>query len=131
MHIKTKVISIIVISSILLACANQIDDSNIQPDQVVYTDLDASLDSGKPVVIYFNEAYCSNCKDQRPIINGIISASDNKTAVVVLDRTENKDVAQKYGIEIAPNMVILDGDGRVIKTGYTGHDELNVLIDDL
>ena len=131
MHIKTKVISIIVISSILLACANQIDDSNIQPDQVVYTDLDASLDSGKPVVIYFNEAYCSNCKDQRPIINGIISASDNKTAVVVLDRIENKDVAQKYGSGIAPNMVILDGDGRVIKTGYTGHDELNVLIDDL
>lgn len=131
MHIKTKVISIIVISSILLGCASQSDQSNTQPDQVLYTDLDAALDSGKPVVIYFNEAYCSNCKDQRPIINGIISASDNKTAVVVLDRTENKDVAQKYGIGIAPNMVILDREGRVIKTGYTGHDELNVLIDDL
>ena len=94
MHIKTKVISIIVISSILPGCANQIDDSNTQPDQVVYTDLDAYLDSGKPVVI-------------------------------VLDRIENKDVAQKYGIGIAPNMVILDGDGKVIKTGYTGHDELH------
>jgi thiol-disulfide isomerase/thioredoxin len=92
----------------LFGCTSQNNQSNTQPDQVVYSDLDSALDSWKPVVIYFNEAYCSNCKDQRPIINGIISATDNKTAVVILDRTENKDVAQKFGIEIAPNMVILD-----------------------
>jgi hypothetical protein len=50
---------------------------------------------------------------------------------VVLDRTENKDVALKYGIDIAPNMVILNSEGQVIKTGYTGHDELKELVDDL
>jgi thiol-disulfide isomerase/thioredoxin len=70
-----------IITSIFLGCTSQNNQSNTQPDQVVYSDLDSALDSGKPVVIYFNEAYCSNCKDQRPIINGIISAADNKMAV--------------------------------------------------
>ncbi|MDF1531567.1 MAG: hypothetical protein P1P72_04510 [ANME-2 cluster archaeon] len=41
-----------------------------------------------------------------------------------------EDVATRYGIDIAPNMVILDSDGIVVKTGYTGSDELKALVEE-
>ncbi|MCL7415838.1 MAG: thioredoxin family protein [ANME-2 cluster archaeon] len=98
---------------------------------VIYHDLDSALDSGKPVIVYFNEAWCSGCKDQRPIIQDISLAAGDKAVVVVLDRSVNEDVAAWYDINIVPNMVILDTSGEVVKTGYTGGDELKVLIEGL
>lgn len=98
---------------------------------VVYDDLDSALDSGKPVVVYFNEDWCSGCKDQGPIIQDITLTAGDNAAVVVLDRNQNPDVALEYGIDAAPNMVILDAQGQVVQTGYAGHDELKVVLEGL
>lgn len=47
---------------------------------------------------------------------------------MALDRRANEDVAAQYGIDMAPKMVILDGEYVVFKTGYAGDDELKALV---
>ena len=91
-------------------------------------DLDAALQLGKPVVVYFNEAMCSKCKDQKPIIRSIEETVGNQATVIVLDRKESPKVVSEYNITIAPNMLIFDGDGKVISTGYVGSEELASVI---
>lgn len=92
-------------------------------------DFDAAMRSGKPVVVYFNEAWCSKCKDQGPIIESINTAVGGSAVVVVLDRSKNPQVASKYNITVAPNMLIFDGDGNVIRTGYANITKLADAID--
>ncbi|MDF1557774.1 MAG: thioredoxin family protein [ANME-2 cluster archaeon] len=137
MSIKTiaLVLLVLVLCAVSLGCTKDSGPEQLMRTQsqlpVVYHDLDSALGAGKPVVVYFNEAWCSGCKDQRPIIQEISLAAGDKAVVVVLDRSANENVAERYGIDIAPNMVILDTSGEVVKTGYTGGDELKVLIDGL
>jgi hypothetical protein len=40
-------------------------------------------------------------------------------------------VSAQYGIDVAPNMVIMDGEGVVMKTGYAGGDALKALVEKL
>jgi len=105
------------------------DSNNIAAIQNTEADLDFALQSGKPVVVYFNEAICSKCKDQRPIIESINTVVGDRAVVVVLDRKENQKVASEYTITIAPNMLIFDGGGNVISTGYMGREKLANFID--
>ena len=133
------VVLILVLSAAVLGCTDQTGNEQVteqatgQPPRlpVVYHDLDSVPDSGIPVVIYFNEAWCSGCKDQQPLIQDILFAVGDKAFVVVLDKAANEDVAAQYGIDVAPNMVILDAQGQVVKTGYTGGDELKALVEGL
>lgn len=100
------------------------DSYGVAAMQNTEADLDAALQSGKPVVVYFNEVWCSKCKDQAPIIESINMAVGDQAVIVVLDREKNPQVASGYNITIAPNMLIFDGEGNVVSTGYMGSEKL-------
>ena len=40
-------------------------------------------------------------------------------------------MSAQYDIDVVPNMVIMDGEGMVVKTGYAGGDELKALFEKL
>lgn len=133
MNVKTLVLSVIVFiaAMVLSGCTEKPQQKTIVSETNVYPDIDSAFDTGKPVVVYFYESFCSNCKDQQPIVESISNTVGDRAAVVVMDRTLNEDFAGKYGVTNAPNMIVFDSNGEFVSNGYLNSDELAALLDGL
>ena len=133
MKIKTLVFVLIVliVAMALSGCTEKPQQMPIVPETNVYPDVDSAFNTGKPVVIFFNEAFCSKCKDQQPIIGSISNTAGDRAAVVVMDRALNEEFAGKYGVTNAPNMIVFDSNGEFVSNGYLGSDELAAVLDEL
>ncbi len=133
MNVKTLVLSVIVLiaAMALSGCTEKPQQKTIVSETNVYPDIDSAFDTGKPVVVYFYESFCSNCKDQQPIVESISNTVGDRAAVVVMDRALNEDFAGKYGVTNAPNMIVFDSNGEFVSNGYLNSDELAALLDGL
>ena len=133
MNVKTLVLSVIVLiaAMALSGCTEKPQQKTIVSETNVYPDIDSAFDTGKPVVVYFYESFCSNCKDQQPIVESISNTVGDRAAVVLMDRALNEDFAGKYGVTNAPNMIVFDSNGEFVSNGYLNSDELAALLDGL
>ena len=133
MKIKTLVLAVIVLlaAMALSGCTEKPQQIPIVPETNVYPDIDSALNTGKPVVIFFNEAFCSKCKDQQPIVESISNTAGDRAAVVVMDRALNEEFASKHGITNAPNMLVFNAEEEVVSTGYLNSDDLAAMLDEL
>ncbi len=133
MKMKTLVLAVIVLiaTMVLSGCTEKPQQIPIVPETNVYPDIDSAFETGKPVVVYFYESFCSNCKDQQPIVESISNTIGDRAVVVVMDRALNEEFAGKYGVTNAPNMIVFDSNGEFVSNGYLGSDELAAVIDEL
>ena len=133
MKIKTLVLVVIVLiaAMALSGCTEKPQQKPIVSETNVYPDIDSAFKTGKPVVVYFYESFCSNCKDQQPLVESISNTVGDRAAVVVMDRALNEDFAGQYGVTNAPNMIVFDAEGEFVSNGYLGSDELDALLDGL
>ena len=130
MKIKTLVLVLIVLiaAMVLSGCTEKSQQKPIVEETNVYPDIDSAFETGKPVIIFFNEAFCSKCKDQQPIVESISATVGDRGAVLVLDRNLNEAFASEHGVTNAPNMLVFDVEGKVVSTGYLNSDELDALL---
>ena len=133
MNVKTLVLSVIVLiaAMALSGCTEKPQQKTIVSETNVYPDIDSAFDTGKPVVVYFYESFCSNCKDQQPIVESISNTVGDRAAVVLMDRALNEEFAGKYGVTNAPNIIVFDSNGKFVSNGYLNSDELDVVIGEL
>ena len=133
MKIKTLVLVVIVLiaTMTLSGCTEKPQQKSIVGETNIYPDIDSAFETGKPVVIFFNEAFCSNCKDQQPIIESISNTVGDRAVVVVMDRALNEEFAGEYGVTSSPNMLVFNSNGKFISNGYLNSDELAAVIDEL
>ncbi len=133
MNVKTLVLSVIVLiaAMALSGCTEKPQQKTIVSETNVYPDIDSAFETGKPVVVYFYESFCSNCKDQQPIVESISNTVGDRAAVVLMDRALNEDFAGKYGVTNAPNMIVFDSNGEFVSNGYLNSDELAAVMDGL
>lgn len=91
------------------------------------------LKSTKPVLVDFWAVWCGPCQMQGPIVEEVAKELEGKAVVGKLNVDENPAVAQKFGIQSIPTLLIFKG-GTVVKefVGVTGKEalleELNKLI---
>ena len=133
MNVKTLVFALIVLIAVmaLSGCTEKPQQIPMVDETNVYPDIDPAFETGKPVVVYFYESFCSNCKDQQPIVESISNTVGDRAAVVMMDRALNEEFAGKYGVTNAPNMIVFDNNGEFVSNGYLGSDELDVVMDGL
>lgn len=83
------------------------------------------LKSPKPVLVDFWAVWCGPCQMQGPIIAEVAKELEGKVAVGKLNVDENPAVAQKFGIQSIPTLLIFKG-GTVVKEfiGVTGKETL-------
>ncbi len=62
MNVKTLVLSVIVLiaAMALSGCTEKPQQKTIVSETNVYPDIDSAFDTGKPVVVYFYESFCSS-----------------------------------------------------------------------
>lgn len=57
-------------------------------------------------LVDFNARWCGPCKAQAPILEELADAFADRAAVAEVDVSENREIAQRFGIQSIPTLVV-------------------------
>jgi len=82
-------------------------------------------------IIDFNATWCGPCKQFAPIFEAAAEKYGDKVKFESVDVDENPALAEKYGVQSIPMVVLLDKDGNVIdqNIGYMDAAQFEQLIE--
>jgi protein disulfide-isomerase len=89
-----------------------------------------SAKTGKPILVDFTASWCPPCKVMKhevwPDAQVAKAANDGYVPLLVdVDDPRNAAVAERYGIRGIPTVLVLDGKGKVLRTGaYMSKDDM-------
>jgi len=111
---KTLLTIVIAISIGLFAVSCNNSDKN---DKTKLENIDESFDeiisSNTPVLVDFYADWCGPCKTQAPIIEELKEELGDKVRVVKVDVDIDDELAEKYGIQSIPTIIIFK-DGEIL-----------------
>lgn len=87
------------------------------------------LNSSKVILVDFFATWCGPCKMLSPILEEISEIKENFD-IAKIDIDENTELAEKYGIESVPTMIIFK-DGEILNriVGLYGKNEIIEMIE--
>ena len=94
-------------------------------------DIQAHTVPGKYTVFDFYAVWCPPCRALSPALERLASRNTGKLAIRKVDIVDwTMPVAEQYGIEELPYLVLFDGNGRKLAVGEAVFDELDRLFGD-
>jgi thioredoxin 1 len=83
----------------------------------------------KPVLMDFFAEWCGPCKRQSPILEELKKKMGDVIELKTIDVDQHMDLAQKYGIQVVPTLII-EKEGKVIRTfeGVTSAETLESVL---
>lgn len=61
-----------------------------------------------PVLVDFSATWCGPCRNLAPIVEEFAKANAGKIGVYTIDIDEAREVAEEYGIQAVPTLMIFD-----------------------
>jgi len=74
-------------------------------------DADKSTYASTDVVLFFNAAWCSTCREARDNIEADLAGIPSDLTIVVVDFDTATDLRQKYGVTVQHTFVQIDAEG--------------------
>jgi thioredoxin 1 len=89
---------------------------------------DKAVAEGKPVVVDFAASWCPTCKQQKPIVQGLLKDPKRKTLTVfVADFDKEEALKKQMNVTMQSTLIALKEVAR--STGQTDKAELGALLD--
>ena len=87
------------------------------------------LKSEIPVLVDFWATWCGPCQMLAPTVSAVAEKYDGKVKVCKVDIDENIPLAEKYGIEVIPTLVVFDkGSEKTRKSGLMTQAEIESML---
>jgi len=95
------------------------------------TAFDKALADGKPVVVDFAASWCPTCKEQKPIVQGLLKDPKRQSLTVfVADFDREEALKQRLKVTMQSTLIAFKGGKEVARsTGQTDKAELGALLD--
>jgi thiol-disulfide isomerase/thioredoxin len=92
---------------------------------------DKALAEGKPVVVDFAASWCPTCKQQKPIVQGLLKDARRKPLTLfVADFDKEEALKKQLNVTMQSTLVAFKGGKEVARsTGQTDKAELGALLD--
>jgi thioredoxin 1 len=92
---------------------------------------DAALAQGKPVIVDFSASWCPTCKQQKPIVQGLLKEKKLKPVTLfVADFDFEEDLKKQLGVTMQSTFVVFKGGKEVGRsTGQTQKQAIADLFD--
>lgn len=92
---------------------------------------DKAIAEGKPVVVDFAASWCPTCKQQKPIVQGLLKDPKRKTLTVfVADFDKEEALKKQLNVTMQSTLLAFKGGKEVARsTGQTDKAELGALLD--
>jgi thioredoxin 1 len=74
-----------------------------------------ALASGKLTLVDFGAAFCIPCKRMKPILDSLKKEYSGRANVIFVDIKEERDIPEKYRIQMMPTQVFFDAKGKEVK----------------
>ena len=74
-----------------------------------------ALTSGRPTLVDFGASFCIPCKKMKPILDSLKKEYNGRANVIFVDIKEERDMPDKYRIQIMPTQVFFDAKGKEVK----------------
>lgn len=86
--------------------------------------------SDLPVLVDFWATWCAPCRMLAPTVDAIAQEYDGKLKVVKVDTAVGQQVAQKYGVQALPTLVVFK-DGEIVdrKVGALPKEQITQMLD--
>ena len=92
---------------------------------------DKALADGKPVVVDFAASWCPTCKEQKPIVQGLLKDPKRKSLTLfIADFDKEEALKQRLKVTMQSTLIAFKGGKEVARsTGQTDKTELGALLD--
>lgn len=92
---------------------------------------DKALADGKPVVVDFAASWCPTCKEQKPIVQGLLKDPKRQSLTLfVADFDKEAALKQRLKVTMQSTLIAFKGGKEVARsTGQTDKAELGALLD--
>lgn len=103
------------------------------PGEVIQLAADETITPGeKPVVVDFWATWCGPCMQFKPVFHDAAAKYYEKATFVAADVDQCKALAEKYGIQSIPTVLIMMPDGTVKQqTGYMDAAQFDAFLGDI
>lgn len=80
-------------------------------------------------LLAFENDYCSQCYTERPVIKAIAEKFNNELDVQLINAQDERSIAQQYGVQSAPAVVLMKN-GQVVEKipHFIDQDQLETVI---
>lgn len=87
------------------------------------------LKADRPVLVDFWATWCGPCRMLAPTVSAIAEKYDGKVKVCKVDIDENVSLAERFGIEVIPTLIVFDGGAeKARKVGLISQAEIESVL---